>query len=872
MYSSNLLDALPKLPNPFKALEAPDAVLSQFSLSGDSDEFESSSSGLIQQAKRVISSDLGLQDPSLLDDDKFVWIGPQVDRPLGKRDYIAAGKFFDLRACFPDLDYRAHDFRVDEDDETTVRLTCRATGTMRGELRLRNKVCPPSGQKMICPPEAITITFDPDTGKVVKLCTGFALDRLVGNTAGLTGAMAAATIAGEDISDWEVYPPTAVVQRFFGRPVRQLPETKAFLAPFPETVMIQLAKGILAADMAADDPTLLSDKFTYCTPYVGPVRKNEFLEKYAREEFSGFDPSFSYFRVDPYDPVRVWVDVKPSAPGYDGAPQAMSFTFDDEGYCTRITSGAVIDPSAGNGGGLGAAEGYKYAMGQASPGITTRPLPRILGRLKNRLLEPFTKIGADDYVLPGAEQSRRKPKPPRTSPLEKLSSLRADASPVLKAKQAQVDDAVAAQKADAERRRKEAETRKAAAAAAAAAAKAKKANAQQALPTKSKPAVAPPKFNLPPTPKLDIPKIDLPNVPLSPAKKEQPAAKIEKVNGSIFNEVSLKSFVQTPSKPAPTTDTSKQTAALERQRQAEKRRKQAEQARLEEEQKRRELAEQRKREVEAQRVAADQARQREIEAKRAAAEAAQRQKQEEADRRRQEAQERQAAIVAEKQRKIEEQKAATERQRQEALERQKQLEAKKAEDERRRKEAEEARRLQIEAQKAEKEALAEERRLQQVAQAEQKKKELEARKKAQEEEKQKKADQARREQEAKAGAAAAIQAAKERRERAEAALESLKNAASRATIGLFKLGAKPEGDYGSLPVEKPTPASKKTAPAGVPTLTRWRKNADGTLTGVIRGSNAFKDGERITTSRIASGSLSSGEVVRTGSGSRYFLS
>ena len=36
------------------------------------------------------------------------------DRVLNKDDYLAAGKFFDLRAAFPDLDYRAHDFRLDE--------------------------------------------------------------------------------------------------------------------------------------------------------------------------------------------------------------------------------------------------------------------------------------------------------------------------------------------------------------------------------------------------------------------------------------------------------------------------------------------------------------------------------------------------------------------------------------------------------------------------------------------------------------------------------------------------------------------------------------------------------------------------------------
>jgi hypothetical protein len=71
---------------------------------------------------------------------------------------------------------------------------------------------------------------------------------------------------------------------------------------------------------------------------------------------------------------------------------------------------------------------------------------------------------------------------------------------------------------------------------------------------------------------------------------------------------------------------------------------------------------------------------------------------------------------------------------------------------------------------------------------------------------------------------------------------------------------------------KPKPAPKKaTAPPGVPTLSRWRSNGDGSITGFITGSKSFRDGERVTTSPIARGRIDSGEVVTTGSGSRYFL-
>jgi len=68
------------------------------------------------------------------------------------------------------------------------------------------------------------------------------------------------------------------------------------------------------------------------------------------------------------------------------------------------------------------------------------------------------------------------------------------------------------------------------------------------------------------------------------------------------------------------------------------------------------------------------------------------------------------------------------------------------------------------------------------------------------------------------------------------------------------------------------PKSNKTAPKGVPSLSNWQKNRDGSVTGLIGGSPNFNEGERITTSPIESGKLEDGQVVKTGSGSKYFLS
>ncbi len=84
-----------------------------------------------------------------------------------------------------------------------------------------------------------------------------------------------------------------------------------------------------------------------------------------------------------------------------------------------------------------------------------------------------------------------------------------------------------------------------------------------------------------------------------------------------------------------------------------------------------------------------------------------------------------------------------------------------------------------------------------------------------------------------------------------------------------KTESKPLFGFGRGKKVDPTPA--KRAPPGVPRLVKWRKNRDSSVTGFISGSPAFPEGDRITTSPITTGTIESGEVVKTGSGSRYYL-
>ena len=59
-------------------------------------------------------------------------------------------------------------------------------------------------------------------------------------------------------------------------------------------------------------------------------------------------------------------------------------------------------------------------------------------------------------------------------------------------------------------------------------------------------------------------------------------------------------------------------------------------------------------------------------------------------------------------------------------------------------------------------------------------------------------------------------------------------------------------------------------PKGVPVLSKWRKNSDGSISGIISGSPAYVDGDPISTSPLK-GEAISGSVVTTQSGSRYVM-
>lgn len=147
--------------------------------------------------------------------------------------------------------------------------------------------------------------------------------------------------------------------------------------------------------------------------------------------------------------------------------------------------------------------------------------------------------------------------------------------------------------------------------------------------------------------------------------------------------------------------------------------------------------------------------------------------------------------------------------------------------------------------------------------------ELAQRKAAAEAEKKKREeDTAKRNAEKEAAAAEAkakLDAIKEKQ--VKAAEKSLRSSSPRRTISLGDLFNLGKSEEDTAPTPKQSIPTKVQAPSGVPTLSNWRQNDDGSITGKISGSPSFKEGETITTSPVASGATS-GSVVKTNSGSR----
>lgn len=415
----------------------------------------------IQVAKKWVQAGCGLEDPSLMADG-FKFVDP-LRGTQRKQAYLKNLERLDLQSAFPDLDLRAHDFRVDKEDASKVWYTTRVTGTHKFPLVLEKEEIAPTGIKMELPPESNCVVVK--DGKVVRAVGGgIVLDRSVGNSAGLGGLYGVAAALGRPVSAFKHTPPQKVFQDFFRRTFKPSTAAPPVFSPLPEAVMIGLAKGLLASDFGAADPELLAKDFKFVGPLVGPLPRETFVKAFSsfnlRRAFPDIKNEAYDFRVDPYDPARVWFTVRsqgtftgafgegrnslpPNGNKYRSGPEGISVTFNSQGQCVKLTVGVLMDPDDGDTGGLGGVFGVLFAVGTPLPPFVTRPLPQHLRHWKNYLLDaltsPFTGTragegpSADETPKPAvvAEAKSKAPEPaPKKAPVSS-SPLKAKSPPTL---------------------------------------------------------------------------------------------------------------------------------------------------------------------------------------------------------------------------------------------------------------------------------------------------------------------------------------------------------------------------------------------------------------------------------------------------------
>lgn len=166
--------------------------------------------------------------------------------------------------------------------------------------------------------------------------------------------------------------------------------------PISPKELLHLTKVFLVTEapekIFPSDGMLLADDFRFVGPYIGPLDKQAFYGQRDTMDFFQCFPDasaqFHDFRVDPFEPNRVWWTVRgngthtgqavpgsdaelvfgdPTGIQFENPPQACSLTFNEKGQVTKFTIGYVMDRMVGNTGGLGGFFGVLWRIGKGFP-------------------------------------------------------------------------------------------------------------------------------------------------------------------------------------------------------------------------------------------------------------------------------------------------------------------------------------------------------------------------------------------------------------------------------------------------------------------------------------------------------------------------
>ena len=382
--------------------------LSRLSSEANVDGVELRSSDLIAVARSFVTTNLGVNDPSLLSE-SFVCSGPSFNA-IDKKSYLLGltAETAVFERAMPDFNLRPYSFSVDETQSDIVWFKIRPKGTLTGPFSYKGEVYLPNQKVVELPAQQLSVTIR--SGQVARVTAGYSIDRFTGNTAGLAGSAGVLYALGEAPSKFSYLPPAVVVRQFFARTKKPVQRKPVKISPFPVAVMTTLAKRVIETSFGAEEPSLLAPDYQFAGPVVGPLGKEEFVNALKSFSLKSLLPDLitkSYcFEVDSYDPERVWVISKGSgtqtgeivlggkvlgpATGnpYQGAPEAVSLSFNEQGLCYRTTAGYILDKEEGNTNGLGGVFGIFEAIGTPLPWWETRAVSELPGLIKNSLFAP----------------------------------------------------------------------------------------------------------------------------------------------------------------------------------------------------------------------------------------------------------------------------------------------------------------------------------------------------------------------------------------------------------------------------------------------------------------------------------------------------
>eukprot|EP00929_Paragymnodinium_shiwhaense_P011011 TRINITY_DN11620_c0_g1_i4.p1 TRINITY_DN11620_c0_g1~~TRINITY_DN11620_c0_g1_i4.p1 ORF type:complete len:282 (+),score=39.77 TRINITY_DN11620_c0_g1_i4:58-903(+) len=157
--------------------------------------------------------------------------------------------------------------------------------------------------------------------------------------------------------------------------------------PIAPDELVKICHKVILAGIGTKDPSLLADDFEFAGPVVGPINKEQYLKavEFALDNIGGAFPDqnaqYYDFRVDPFEPNRVWYTSRgrgtmtgkfagaldPNGKVMQQPPQTNSMSFNANGKCVEVTAGYVMDRRVGNTNGLGAVYAVFRSMGFPLP-------------------------------------------------------------------------------------------------------------------------------------------------------------------------------------------------------------------------------------------------------------------------------------------------------------------------------------------------------------------------------------------------------------------------------------------------------------------------------------------------------------------------